>query len=687
MRVKTTTDNEKEIQDLILRDIKTGWWIKDDEKETITISEFIQSNMGIPANKLTYEEFIAMVREDYRDRLQEELSITNQQRIFDQIFPMNTPNGQLWFHAKELQSMLRDGYVVAAGKLQCVDSPELHSPQQASTLRTHNLLFQLHHISQILLTFLQTDDPDKVIHDILKDILKQFKAGRTYIFEYNFEKNTHSNTYEVVNDNVTPEKELLTDLPLDRHTWWTQRITQARETIILSTLDDLPAEAAPERELLALQDVNSLFVAPLFSTGGTWGYAGVDIVDGFHAWTKEDTEWLQAMFNIVSLCIQLQRSEKQAKLDKAYLKCLYTNMPLGYLRLNLIFNENKELVDYVYVDSNPAINHFFYIPYSNWIGKKASETVSDSLSKNIDYLNLSISNKGYIETEYYIDSTDKYTQLVMYSIQKDEIICLFSDTTEYHHTKQKLIEAKEKAEGSDRLKSAFLANMSHEIRTPLNAIIGFSDLLTITDDPEERVTYSEMVHKNNELLLQLISDILDISKIEAGTIDIAYNKVDINQLCKDVIQFYDIKTQNSPVKVVFVEYMPSCFLYADKNRLKQILNNFLNNAFKFTQKGEISLGYHLVDTDKIRFYVRDTGCGIDPEKLNEIFDRFVKLNSFVPGTGLGLSICKSLIEQMGGEIGVESKPDEGSCFWFTHPYQSNFQNEKKNLYDVFFSFP
>lgn len=665
--MKTTTYNEKEIQDLILRDIKTGWWIKEDEKAIITVSDYIRNKIGVSSNKLTYEVFIGMVREDYRDRIWEELNITDPQILFDQVFPICTPNGLLWFHAKEIESKQQGEFVVSTGKLQFVDNPELFSPQQASTLRSNNLLFQLHSVSQILLTFLQTDNPDKVINEILKDILKQFKAGRTYIFEYNFDNKTQSNTYEVVDDNVKPEIDMLTDLPFSPHTWWTQRMTRDQEAIILSTLDDLPPEANPERALLAMQDINSLFVAPLLSTNGTWGYAGVDIVDGFHSWTKEDTDWLQAMFNIISLCVQLQRSEKQAKLDKAYLKSLYKNMPLGYLRLNLLYNEKKELVDYIFIDSNPAVSRFFNVPLNSYLGKRGSETSGNRLQKNIDYLNQSITNKGYIETEYYIDSTDKHTQLVMYSIQKDEVICLFSDMTEYHKTKRKLIQAKEKAEGSDLLKSAFLANMSHEIRTPLNAIIGFSDLLTITDDPEERIVYAEIVHKNNDLLLQLISDILDLSKIEAGKLDVVYNKMDVNQMCKEVVQFYELKTQNSPVKVQFVEYLPSCFLYSDKNRLMQILHNFLNNALKFTQEGEISLGYYLIGRDKIKFYVRDTGCGIDPEKLNHIFNRFIKLNSFIPGTGLGLSICKSLIRQMNGDIGVESEPGKGSCFWFTHP--------------------
>ena len=663
--------NEKEILDLILKDIKTGWWIKDDSRSVITVSDFIQGQLGMSTNEMTYEEFIGMIREDYSDRILRELSVVNLEIMFDETFPLITPNGQVWMHAKEIRNELKNGYILSLGKIQVVDDPELYSPEQASTLRTNNLLFQLYSVSQILLSFLQADDPDAVINDILRDILKQFKAGRTYIFEYNFERQTQTNTYEVVDDNVEPEIDMLTDLPFDMNAWWTKHITEDQEPIVLSTLDDLPPDADPEKEFLMLQHINSLFVTPLLSKDGAWGYAGVDIVEGFHTWSKDDIKWLQSMFNIVSLCIKLQRSEKEAKLDKTYLENLYKNMPLGYLRVKLLYNEEHKITDYIFLDTNPATENLFAIALSNCIGKKASEVIDNyRLEKNINYLNQAIENKGIVETYYYIDSTSKHSHLIMYSVQEDEIISLFSDITESYNTNQKLVEAKEKAEGSDRLKSAFLANMSHEIRTPLNAIVGFSDLLTFTDDPEERESYSKIVHKNNELLLQLITDILDLSKIEAGTLDVVNGTVDINRMCKDIIHFYELKSQDSPVKVTFDEYLPECTLYSDRNRLTQILNNFINNALKFTKEGGISMGYHLEGKDKIKFYVHDTGTGIDPDKIHTVFDRFVKLDAFVPGTGLGLPICKSLVEQMGGEIGVESEVGKGSTFWFTHPYQS-----------------
>ena len=248
-----------------------------------------------------------------------------------------------------------------------------------------------------------------------------------------------------------------------------------------------------------------------------------------------------------------------------------------------------------------------------------------------------------------------------------EMLCINYDITPLKETEQKLIIARDKAEELDRLKSAFLANMSHEIRTPLNSIVGFSSLLAETDDREERQEYIKIVETNNELLLQLVSDILDLSKIESGTFDFVRSDLDVNESCMKIIKSLEMKVPET-VDLVFEKYMPDCHIYTDKNRFMQVITNFINNALKFTKQGTIALGYEQTAPHEIKFYVRDTGFGIPKEKIDSIFERFVKLNTFVQGTGLGLSICKSLVSQMRGKIGVESTEGEGSCFWFTHPY-------------------
>ena len=246
-----------------------------------------------------------------------------------------------------------------------------------------------------------------------------------------------------------------------------------------------------------------------------------------------------------------------------------------------------------------------------------------------------------------------------------EMLCINFDITELKETERMLIGAKEKAEEADRLKSAFLANMSHEIRTPLNAIVGFSSLLEEAEDVEEKHLYITIIEENNKLLLQLISDILDLSKIEAGTFDIIPEQVDAQQLCNELLQAMQVKATEQ-VEILLAPELPELTFTSDKNRLYQVLLNFITNALKFTSKGSIVIDYQ-INGNEVRFSVQDTGMGIEPEKQEAIFTRFVKLNNFIAGTGLGLSICQSIVTQLGGKIGVESKPGEGSCFWFTHP--------------------
>ena len=227
--------------------------------------------------------------------------------------------------------------------------------------------------------------------------------------------------------------------------------------------------------------------------------------------------------------------------------------------------------------------------------------------------------------------------------------------------------AKEKAENLDRLKSAFLANMSHEIRTPLNAIVGFASMLVEEDDKKERQGYIEIMQENTELLLQLISDILDLSKIEAGTLDFNMGYLNIKDFCEDILRGYEIK-EDKPVPVLLASNLPDYRIYTDKKRLMQVVTNFINNALKFTSEGQITLEYHFKeDTNEIEFSVTDTGIGIAPDAVGQVFDRFVKLNTFSKGTGLGLSICRSIIEHLGGTIGLESEVGVGSRFWITHP--------------------
>ena len=247
--------------------------------------------------------------------------------------------------------------------------------------------------------------------------------------------------------------------------------------------------------------------------------------------------------------------------------------------------------------------------------------------------------------------------------------------TERKKMEMELINAKDRAEESNRLKSAFLANMSHEIRTPLNAIVGFSGILASTEEEEEKQEYVSIIENNNTLLLQLISDILDLSKIEAGTLDLHYSDIELNDLMKDLENSCQLKLKSDTVKLEFVAPAEPCFAHIEKNRLSQLIINLITNAIKFTPQGSIRFGYEH-QTDELYFYLTDTGCGIPQDKQESIFGRFIKLNSFTQGTGLGLSICQTLVDHMGGKIGVESEEGKGATFWFTLPYKQAETVEK-----------
>lgn len=255
--------------------------------------------------------------------------------------------------------------------------------------------------------------------------------------------------------------------------------------------------------------------------------------------------------------------------------------------------------------------------------------------------------------------------------EEENMVLTVHDITQLKETEKQLTLAKEKAENADLSKSAFLANMSHEIRTPLNAITGFAEVLASANTEEEKAQYQEIIKMNTDLLLQLVNDILDMSKIEAGTLEFVYTKVDINLLLSDLRQLFQMKVNDAGgnIQIIAEPSLPSCSIETDRNRVAQVLSNFTTNAIKFTQEGTISIGYEARDTE-LYFYVTDSGAGIPADKLPEVFGRFVKLNKDKKGTGLGLSISKTIVNKLEGQIGADSVEGKGSTFWFTIPYRT-----------------
>ena len=729
---------------------------------------------------------------------------------YEQMFPIRAKDGEIWVYSKiNFQKPDKEGYRNMTGFLQYIDRPIDTTNENIDFFQVSNLLYQQTNISYSLLAFLQCDDVTQVVNKTLGDLLNQFLGDRIYIFEINRKEQRQDCTYEVTAEGISKEQEFLSNIPWDPSTWWNHQIAE-RRAIILNTLDDMPEEAAEYRQTLEMQDIKSLMVVPLISKEEVWGYMGFDMVRTQRSWSNVDYQCFSSLANIISICIELRKSELQAKEDRLaldnsekILRNIYKNLPAGVELYDkdgyLVDINDKELEIFGLSDKNEAlgVNLFdnpniplevkerlrakedvnFSINYdfskiNQYVDSRRNGIINlttkvtalyDSQNRFINYLFINIdttettnaytkiqefenlflligdyakvgfahfnvlTRDGYAQDTWYRNlgekegtpmpqvigvyahvvpedqavlknfvgevktgkatslrkevrvcrENGKYTWTSINVMVRDyrpqdgiiEMLCINYDITPLKETEQKLIIARDKAEELDRLKSAFLANMSHEIRTPLNAIVGFSSLLAETDSRSERQEYIKIVQENNELLLQLISDILDLSKIEAGTFNFVYTNVDVNETCAEIIKSMSMKVSKG-VELIFEEPLPECYLYTDKNRFTQVISNFINNALKFTQQGCITLGYEQVSHQKIKFYVRDTGMGIPEEKQKSIFERFVKLNTFVQGTGLGLSICKSIVSQMGGEIGVDSTEGIGSCFWFTHPYHA-----------------
>lgn len=793
-------ENDARLQQLVSM-ARIGWWEVDFDEGVYYCSEFVADLLGIEGNKISAKDFANLICENYRERILEEFRSFRMMEIYEQVFPIHSKYGMMWVSTKVGEKRItKEGHVRVMGMLQCISRQRMNMQEQTVD-RLNSLLSRLNGISKSLLDFLHSDDITLVINKILKEVLCQFQADRTYIFELDRKLHTEVCTYEIAVEGIKERKVLLSESSIDYASWWTGQIL-AGDPIILFTLNLLPDSAGADKRRLEEYGVKSTMVVPLNSKDGVWGYIGVDMVREHRNWCNEDYQWFVSLGNIISICMELRRSESEARLEKAYLQNIYKNLPAGIelydkdgfmtdlndKEMEIFGLRHKEDVIGLNLFDNPLLPqglkdklkagapidmsfNYDFGRLDGYYSTSRTGTISliskfaplyDALGNLINILLINIDNTettnayskiqdfeefftlignyakvgyahfnalkcdGYAVNSWYRNVGEKegtplneiikvhshfhpddrrmmlrffdqvlireashlrrdvrilredgtYTWTRVNVMVRDfrpedgiiDMVCVNYDITELKETERKLIAARDKAEELDRLKSAFLANMSHEIRTPLNAIVGFSSLLTETEDMKDRKQYMAIVQENTELLLQLISDILDLSKMESGAFEFVKSDTDVNLLCSEIIRSLRMKVP-AGVELVFEECLPGCHVWADKNRLNQVISNFINNALKFTFSGSITLGYYRQTDGYLRFYVRDTGMGIPKNKIKKVFDRFVKLNSFVHGTGLGLSICKSLVEQMGGTIGVESEEGEGSCFWFTYPYQ------------------
>ncbi|MFT0162527.1 PAS domain-containing sensor histidine kinase [Bacteroides thetaiotaomicron] len=598
-----------------------GWWEADLKTESYVCSEFISRLLGIDEDGvISFEDFNKRIlREDQHHTTS--YSFDKLQQSIEEVYLLHTPHGEVWIRSKIcFQETDEEGNTKIYGIAETQDGPHMASAYQA----LQNSERILHNIYKNLPVGIELYNKDGYLLDLNKKELEMFHI-------------TH------------------------------------KEKVIGINIFENPA--LPEEIKLKIRDNEEVEFTFQYDFSKIKGYYESEKTSGFiNLTTRITTLYDHDRQPINYLLINVDKTENTIAYNKIqefknFFELVGDYAKVGYAHFDALSRNGYALSSwYKNVGEEEGTPLPEIIGIHSHFHPEERAVMLDFLAKVVKGESTKLCRDVRIRRADGSYTWTRVNVLVRNYRPQDnviEMLCINFDITQLKETEQMLIKAKEKAEEADRLKSAFLANMSHEIRTPLNAIVGFSSMLEEAEDQEEKHQYITIIEDNNKLLLQLISDILDLSKIEAETFDIIPERVNAKQLCNDLFQAMQMKT-SPQVELRLKDNLPELTFTSDKNRLYQVLLNFVTNALKFTSEGNITIDYQ-IDGNEVKFSVQDTGMGIEPEKQEAIFTRFVKLNSFIPGTGLGLSICQSIVTQLGGKIGVESEPGKGSCFWFTHP--------------------
>lgn len=500
----------------------------------------------------------------------------------------------------------------------------------------------------------------------LAEIGRYTGVDRLATWENHLDGVTYGCTNEWCNDGIEPAIDYLRSMTIEAGKPWFDML---EENHIICTSDIYSLDPFIT-QMLEVQGVKAIAVFPLSQLGVHFGFLSFNFCWN-KQWDEKDVELMSQISQIVSTATKRWQVETSLQQSQRTMQKVLDNINAN------IFVSDYDTLKVIFANK-PFREEAGEVPENAECWRMLNAGLENGC-KHCPKPKLLDANRKFTGVHFWEDYnpvTKRWYTIQSMAIKwldgRWAIMELATDITTRKQVELELIQAKEKAEESDRLKSAFLANMSHEIRTPLNAIIGFSDLICQTDDVEEKEEYIRIVTSNNELLLQLIDDILDLSKIEAGTMDFSYAPTDINELMEDICLQMQQKNQRPEVQIMFTEKEPGCVINTDRLRLSQVIMNLMNNAMKFTSEGSITLGYRLTrQKDELYFFVKDTGIGIPADQAGKVFERFVKLNTFVKGTGLGLAICRVIIERLGGTIGVETREGKGSCFWFRLPVRED----------------
>ena len=619
--METSKQKEYTFLQKLLNKANMGWWEADLKTESYVCSEFISRLLGIDEDGvISFEDFNKRIlREDQHHTTS--YSFDKLQQSIEEVYLLDTPHGEVWIRSKIcFQETDGEGNTKIYGIAETQDGPHMASAYQA----LQNSERILHNIYKNLPVGIELYNKDGYLLDLNKKELEMFHI-------------TH------------------------------------KEKVIGINIFENPA--LPEEIKLKIRDNEEVEFTFQYDFSKIKGYYESEKTSGFiNLTTRITTLYDHDRQPINYLLINVDKTENTIAYNKIqefknFFELVGDYAKVGYAHFDALSRNGYALSSwYKNVGEEEGTPLPEIIGIHSHFHPEDRAVMLDFLAKVVKGESTKLCRDVRIRRADGSYTWTRVNVLVRNYRPQDnviEMLCINFDITQLKETEQMLIKAKEKAEEADRLKSAFLANMSHEIRTPLNAIVGFSSMLEEAEDQEEKHQYITIIEDNNKLLLQLISDILDLSKIEAETFDIIPERVNAKQLCNDLFQAMQMKT-SPQVELRLKDNLPELTFTSDKNRLYQVLLNFVTNALKFTSEGNITIDYQ-IDGNEVKFSVQDTGMGIEPEKQEAIFTRFVKLNSFIPGTGLGLPICQSIVTQLGGKIGVESEPGKGSCFWFTHP--------------------
>ncbi len=645
VRAQALADSEKRFRNIVDK-LQDMVMIIDEKGEITYVTPSCQTTYGYDEDELIGRSTYSLVHPDDLSKVKVYMhSVLQAEEIADCSYRIRRKNGE-WANVKVVAvNMLHNphinGYVTTY-----TDVTEQARAQQ----RIEYNLAKQQLLNRIMVPLQRSEITPEMIHEAIAEVGRFADVGKVFILEKSYDGKSSGLTYEWCNTGIIPQKSRLQQIPIELFNPWTLDFSGGLLLRYPGIIDNPGLkEINPYlKETVLPEDLKSLVTLPLFVNGDLCGYLGFSEYGNERTWTYEEESLLINFAQIISSVFQRQKSERAQYLLQQALRTVLDNMPF---HVYVVDKENHEILF-----ANRAV--------------RDNEVKLGNIRQEIKTIDVGAH-------EQYDKKSDTWTYRITTPITwiDGHLVYLrtLEDITERKKMELELLNAKDQAEESDKLKSAFLANVSHEIRTPMNAIIGFSQLLSNEVTSNELQRYCGVINENCNVLLKLIDDIIDISKIEAEQMRLSPAPCDLNEFFDEVKTHYRQqmkRMRKGKVELLFDDLPNETVVTTDGGRLRQIIGNLMDNALKFTDKGFIKVSCTIPDDGLIHFAITDSGIGIPEDQQQVIFERFRQLEQLrnLNGTGLGLAISKSLAQMMGGDMGVRSAVGEGSTFYFTISY-------------------